>query len=832
MPGSALRVFFASLFFGLFFFGFSKTSFADTTLYRSAETVTTDTTISSTNHPYANLSNCSITDGITCDRPYASGYGNLYFQNFGDFGIPEGATITHIRIRVTGKAQTPSLALFASLSKTGPGPLPTFCQSPSDLWRMYALNSSTITEYNVTTPLTNGNLAACLTLSAVQANNFIFNLHYANGSAWSANIDNFEIAFDYTVAPTPTPSPSPTLTPTPTPTPTPIPPAPFLDLPWSYGEKGLSFNEAALNINSFFDHEYPLLSTGLTEPSGTGNSIMIYEGPPRSTDNYSSHDGYDYGTQAKAEFGNPVLAAAAGTARFVNSCGPCGNAIHIDHGNGFQTRYYHLQEEGLITNVPGQSVQIDAGQQIGKVGATGNVRPAGEDGAHIHFMVVEDKNNDENFDDNIPDGLVDPFGWQSKEADPWENFEFFYNGQNRMGNRSYYLWNKKIDGLNANLSANGGVFNSGRNSVDFPQGATNQNLLLEIISAPAQKLSDLITSIGSTVQIIAQDSLGNPVTSFNAPFTVGINFAGFDLSRFLIDTISIYSSSDGITWQKEPTTVDLLNQKATTEVKHLTQFALMAERADVLAATTTAVLAGDEGAPGWFRADLSVSLVAEDNESGLGVNYILYRSDDGDWQKYINPFQFNQEGQYALEFYSVDNDENIEEKKRIEFNIDKTPPEAEIKYNPATLDLDIIGIDSSGSAVVNVTDLPKNKKSIKITDQAGNVLEIIGKGEEEEEFNSSITIDTLRYNFDPLINLDSAKFQVNYSLENKTSALRQLEQKYEVKGELKIKLIYSSKTDRTTVITKVKGKEKAKEELPGIRILQLTTENGTLKYSY
>src|SRR3989338_10710026 len=43
----------------------------------------------------------------------------------------------------------------------------------------------------------------------------------------------------------------------------PSPPVPFLDLPWDYEGKGLSFEKAALTINAYFDHEYPLQSRGL-----------------------------------------------------------------------------------------------------------------------------------------------------------------------------------------------------------------------------------------------------------------------------------------------------------------------------------------------------------------------------------------------------------------------------------------------------------------------------------------------------------------------------------------------------------------------------------------
>src|SRR3989344_4169727 len=214
--------------------------------------------------------------------------------------------------------------------------------------------------------------------------------------------------------------------PTPLPTPTPDPgPEPFLDLPWDYGGKGLSFTEAAQAINSFFDHEYPLLSSGLGEPS----LVVTFEDPSRRDESYSSHDGYDYGRPAKAYIGDPMLAATSGKAKYINSCGACGNMIMIDHQNGYQTRYMHLQKDGLITDIPGQEVEVSAGQLIGKIGATGNVSPPGEAGAHIHFMVVEDKNGDGNFDDNIPDGVTDPFGWQSDQPDPCELYSFFYEGE-------------------------------------------------------------------------------------------------------------------------------------------------------------------------------------------------------------------------------------------------------------------------------------------------------------------------------------------------------------------------------------------------------------------
>ena len=455
-------------------------------------------------------------------------------------------------------------------------------------------------------------------------------------------------------------------------------PEPFLELPWDYESAGLTFNEAALNINSYFDHEYPLLSSGLSESNAVNNDIISYLGPPNLNESYSSHDGYDYGRDAKANINKPVLAAADGIATFMNSCGACGNAILINHGNGYQTRYYHLQKDGLITS-NGEEVEVSAGQQIGKVGATGNVFPTGEGGAHIHFMVVQDKNKDGNFEDNLPDGVTDPFGWQSREPDPWETFSFFYNGKDRTGNKSFYLWKKKLDNLDATLTSNGGIFKSGRYTVTAPSGITNQNLKFETKQSPLISITKSLVSVGTTIDMTARDGFGNLVTSFPEFFEILVDLKIMDLSRFKTSTLQFYSSSDGITWTPLETEVDLENKTAKTSVNHLTYFALVGERIDTIPPVTSLEFIGDKGQEEWFRSDVKLSLDAKDNEGGLGVDYTLYRINDSDWEIYNNPISLL-EGDYKIEYYSVDNDENIEDVKSFEFevNIDKISPETEI----------------------------------------------------------------------------------------------------------------------------------------------------------
>jgi murein DD-endopeptidase MepM/ murein hydrolase activator NlpD len=85
------------------------------------------------------------------------------------------------------------------------------------------------------------------------------------------------------------------------------------------------------------------------------------------------HAGVDLATAA----GTPIVAAGAGV---VGAAGPAvgyGNAVLIDHGNGFLTHYGHMS---AITVVVGRHVA--AGEQVGNEGSTGH-----STGPHLHFEV-------------------------------------------------------------------------------------------------------------------------------------------------------------------------------------------------------------------------------------------------------------------------------------------------------------------------------------------------------------------------------------------------------------------------------------------------------------
>lgn len=79
----------------------------------------------------------------------------------------------------------------------------------------------------------------------------------------------------------------------------------------------------------------------------------------------------------------------------------------------------------------------------------------------------------------------------------------------------------------------------------------------------------------------------------------------------------------------------------------------------------------------WCNENVSIKFNATDNLSG--VNYTMYKIDDGDWNKYNKTIIISSEGKHKIYFYSVDIAGNIENEKNVSIKIDKTKPS--IKLN-------------------------------------------------------------------------------------------------------------------------------------------------------
>lgn len=138
-----------------------------------------------------------------------------------------------------------------------------------------------------------------------------------------------------------------------------------------------------------FENRAPTQASG-DKPEG-GKSLIFPTDGQLSQGFRGGHYAVDISNRSKPD----VWAAASG--KIIEISGGCparekgrqygcghgyGNNVVIDHGNGLQTRYAHLE---TIYVVDGQ--EVSQGQLVGKMGNTGRVY--GATGIHLHFEVVD-----------------------------------------------------------------------------------------------------------------------------------------------------------------------------------------------------------------------------------------------------------------------------------------------------------------------------------------------------------------------------------------------------------------------------------------------------------
>ncbi|MDQ3800826.1 MAG: hypothetical protein M3384_15365, partial [Acidobacteriota bacterium] len=105
-----------------------------------------------------------------------------------------------------------------------------------------------------------------------------------------------------------------------------------------------------------------------------------------------------------------------------------------------------------------------------------------------------------------------------------------------------------------------------------------------------------------------------------------------------------------------------------------------------VAPVTTASLApaAPNGSNGWYTTDVTLSLAASDNCSG--VERTEYSTDGGaNWQSYAGDITVNQEGATTILYRSVDRAGNVENTGSTTINIDKTAPQLQLEASPTRI---------------------------------------------------------------------------------------------------------------------------------------------------
>lgn len=165
------------------------------------------------------------------------------------------------------------------------------------------------------------------------------------------------------------------------------------------GEEGEAENTVRAVISQDGVKESQVLSSEVTEEPRSsvvieGTDTVFYDiaanGGLGATDipirgeisaEYGSHGNYwvsgHTGTDIAAPAGTTVHSLGKGIVTAAGWNGAYGNMVTIDHGNGVETRYGHLES---ITITTGETVEI--GTALGSCGSTGNAT-----GSHLHLEV-------------------------------------------------------------------------------------------------------------------------------------------------------------------------------------------------------------------------------------------------------------------------------------------------------------------------------------------------------------------------------------------------------------------------------------------------------------
>lgn len=435
---------------------------------------------------------------------------------------------------------------------------------------------------------------------------------------------------------------------------------PFLDIPWKYGNS----NELVDKVTAYFDHSYPLLGySHYNEPEEESSTTLNFLGKKDSEPNiyYSSHSGTDFGLS----YGTEITAPASGYASYF-TCDGCGHSIKIVHENGYETKYMHMQEKGLVTTT--SPVWVNKGDRLGYVGMTGKTT-----GPHLHFEVSESL---------FPDTRTDPFGWHSINSDPWTLFTWTDILGDHQGSESSFLWNNNISEISTFIESEE---TSSIDNVSVALSSPSTTLSIIKSSTPLLSLQPNLKYLEGTSFIInLYNQLGEKLEKLNNDVKFVIDFSESDLSNLITDSLKLYFwNGYSNLWEPLSSFLDFEKKTLTAYSDHLSEFAVLGEKEQKEPLETQLLVTGGQNT-GWFYEFPLISLSFINNQNEL-IDSIFYSIDPNDtWEIYTQPFLINKDGFINLKFRSLDIFGNLEDTKS-----------ALLKINTSNNMVDRLGITNS-----------------------------------------------------------------------------------------------------------------------------------------
>jgi len=224
---------------------------------------------------------------------------------------------------------------------------------------------------------------------------------------------------------------------------------------------------------------------------------------------------------------------------------------------------------------------------------------------------------------------------------------------------------------------------------------------------------------------------------------------------------------------------------------------------------------GVQGNNGWYRSDMSITLSATDDNSGILET--RYSINGSPLVSYLGPVSIGAQGTTMLKYYSVDKAGNNEEMKAIEVKIDKTAPEFGISFNA----------DQKGFIIVSNDSISCTPIYCAAEDEAGN----------ESKLNFSrtkvgnlyvLSLKSIVYN-GQINDLKDNIFAVKFAMKN--GQISEFSQTLLIKSQEIAGIYYDKKTNKSTIVTYQDG-QVTKEVVDGVRYLVVKVKDGTISVSY
>lgn len=379
--------------------------------------------------------------------------------------------------------------------------------------------------------------------------------------------------------------------------------------------------------------------------------------------------------------------------------------------------------------------------------------PLPKGGNYWNNWITPDKNNDGWVDSPyaVPNNHFDNYP-RTKPTDSISPITtIVFSGE--KGENDWFKSNVVI-----NLSAQDDPQGYGIDKIEYSWDGQNWQKYIEPFSIDKEGITyfyyrsiDLVGNIENTKQATIKIDKTNPEISANFNGTIGANdWYVSDVTATLsaTDNIAIDKieySFDGENWQEYSTPVVLDYAGIKTFYYRTSDLAgNVAEGSQVIKIDknppeTSISLEGAEGDNGWYKSNVLVTLLAQDNEGGLGEKPTEYSFDGESWQEYSGPFTISEEGEFTLYYRSKDLAGNVENTKQSTIKIDKTAPTILATRTPAnengwnnsdvevgfTCTDNLSGVESCSPNVIVSGEGENQSVTGTATDVAGNISMIL-----------------------------------------------------------------------------------------------------------